>query len=222
MFDIDGTHISALNDTDLRTLVARLCEAELRLAQLPLSALTAGGHQNAADGGLDVRIDLPALTNLSGFIPRPSTGFQVKVPDMPGKAILSEMRPGNILRPVIQELASASGAYIIVSAKASITDKKLNRRRDAMREAVADARDANLLFLDFYDRERIALWVRAHPGLVAWVREKIGQPIHGWSSRTELNSANMPPIHRRLAGEPQCYSKSPLSRRTMIGYNNFL
>jgi len=40
-------------------------------------------------------------------------------------------------------------------------------------------------------------------------------------SRTDLNSANMPPIHRRLAGEPQCYSKSPLSRRTMVGYNNF-
>jgi len=35
MFDIDGSHIAELNDTDLRTLVARLCEAELRRTGLP-------------------------------------------------------------------------------------------------------------------------------------------------------------------------------------------
>jgi hypothetical protein len=37
-----------------------------------------------------------------------------------------------------------------------------------------------LLAVDFYDRERIASWVRDHPGMIAWTREKIGQPIRGW------------------------------------------
>ncbi len=180
MFDIDGSHISALNDTDLRTLVARLCEAELRRAGLPVSAVTAGGDQNAADGGVDVRVDLPPSTCIVGFIPRAVTGFQVKVPDMPRQKILQEMCPKGIVRPIIEELASASGAYIIVSAKGSTTDRPYKARLKAMREAVADLSNSQLLALDFYDRGRLAAWVRDHPGIIAWVREKIGQPIRGW------------------------------------------
>lgn len=180
MFEITGEHIALLNDTDLRRLVALLCEAELRRAGLPVSAVTAGGDQNAADGGLDVRVALPASTNITGFIPRPATGFQVKVPDMPNKKILHEMRPGGKVRPVIQDLVSAGGAYIIVSAKGSTTDTPLNNRRAAMRDAVADVHNSEALALDFYDRERLASWVRDHLGMAAWVREKIGQPIQGW------------------------------------------
>jgi len=180
MFEITGEHIALLNDTDLRRLVALLCEAELRRAGFPVSAVTAGGDQNAADGGLDVRVALPASTNITGFIPRPATGFQVKVPDMQRVKILDEMRPGGRVRPVIEELASNSGAYLIVSSKSSTTDIKLRNRRDAMREAVSDVQSSEELALDFYDRDRLASWVRDHPGMVAQVREKIGQPIQGW------------------------------------------
>lgn len=177
MFDIDGSHISALNDTDLRTLVARLCEAELRRAGLPVSAVTAGGDQNAADGGVDVRVDLPPSTCIVGFIPRAVTGFQVKVPDMPRQKILQEMCPKGIVRPIIEELASASGAYIIVSAKGSTTDRPYKARLKAMREAVADLSNSQLLALDFYDRGRLAAWVRDHPGIIAWVRRRSANPF---------------------------------------------
>lgn len=180
MFEINGSHIAELNDSDLRILVARLCEAELHLAGLPVSAVTAGGDQNAADGGIDVRVDLPSSTGITGFIPRPATGFQVKVPNMSRGAILKEMRPGGAVRQVIQDLVSMSGAYIIVSAKGSTTDSALRSRRNAMREAAAAIDHSKALTLDFYDRERLATWVRKHPGLVAWVRERIGQPIRGW------------------------------------------
>ena len=44
MFEITGDDIAALNDTDLRTLVGRLCEAELRRGGLPVSAVTYGGN----------------------------------------------------------------------------------------------------------------------------------------------------------------------------------
>lgn len=180
MFDIVGSHIAELNDSDLRTLVARLCEAELRRAGLPLSAVTAGGNQDASDGGLDVRIDLTASATISGFILRPATGFQVKVPDMPRSAILKEMRPRGVVRPVIRDLASVSGAYIIVSAKGSTADSALRARKAAMRDALVKMSNASALVTDFYDRERLATWVRDHPGMIAWVRERIGQPIHGW------------------------------------------
>jgi hypothetical protein len=165
VFDIDGSHIAELNDTDLRTLVARLCEAELRRAGLPVSAVTAGGDQNAADGGLDVRVDLPASTNLSGFIPRPATGFQVKVPDMPPRSILEEMRPGGAIRSVIQELASTSGAYIVISAKGSTSDSALQRRRRAMREAVTDLADSGALTFMI-----VSVWRRGSAITRVWLR----------------------------------------------------
>jgi hypothetical protein len=180
MLDITGKDIADLDDTDLRTLVARLCEAELRRNGLPISSVTAGGDQNAADGGLDVRVELEPGSKATDFIPRPNTGFQVKVPDMPRAEILKEMRPKGSVRPVIQELVSNSGAYIIVSSTGSTADHALRSRRKAMQEAVEDIPNADDMFLDFYDRERLASWVRLYSGIASWVRERLGKPLQGW------------------------------------------
>lgn len=180
MFEITGDDIAALNDEDLRTLVGFLCEAELRKHALPLAAVTYGGNQTAKDGGLDVRVSLPPGTAITGFIPRPSTGFQAKKSDMPRAAILDEMRPGGDLRPSIAELADASGAYIIVSANGSTSDTALTSRRDAMAEAVNDLPGGNKLALDFYDRTRVATWVRDHAGVILWVRARIDKSVPGW------------------------------------------
>ena len=72
------------------------------------------------------------------------------------------------------------GAYIIVSAKASTTDTALRNRRGSMRSALGQ-RQRELL-VDFYDRGRLATWLREHPGLIPWVRSKIGKTITGWQS----------------------------------------
>src|SRR4051794_39563287 len=109
MFDVTADDIASLNDEDLRTLVGLLCEAELANRGLSPAAVTWGGNQTAADGGLDVRVALPSGTDINGFVPRASTGFQVKTPDMPRAAILVEMRPAGAIRPVIQELADEAG-----------------------------------------------------------------------------------------------------------------
>lgn len=180
MFDITGEHIAALNDADLRTIVALLCEAELRQLGLPTSAVTAGGNQDDADGGLDVRVDLPLGTVIDGFIPCPMTGYQVKVPNMTPAKIPDEMRKGGSVRPVIEELSAVSGAYIIISSKGSTADSALQNRRTAMRNAVGDLSNSALLALDFYDRNRLASWVRQYPGLISWVQEKVGQALQGW------------------------------------------
>src|SRR5467141_1824910 len=108
MFEITRDDIAALNDEDLRTLIGLLCEAELRRANLPVSAATWGGDQTAKDGGVDVRVALP-----------PSE-------------IPKEMKPKGAVRPVIEELAAASGAYIIVSSGGSTADSALKNRRAAM------------------------------------------------------------------------------------------
>ena len=115
-------------------------------------------------------------------MPRPNTVFQVKKPDMPRGKILDEMKPSGTVRPAIQELVKLSGAYIIVSGTGSTTDTALQDRRAAMAEAVASPPNADRLALDFYDRERIATWVRSHPGWVPWVRQRAGKAIQGWQS----------------------------------------
>jgi len=180
VFDIEGPQISKLRDDDLRDLVARLCEAELQTHGYSTSFVTAGGHQDAGDGGIDVRVSLPADKTIEGYIPRAKTGYQVKVPCMARTEILKEMWHKGKLKPAIEELLSQGGAYVIVSAKSSVTDSKLKKRVEAMREAVQDVPGHEAFPLDFYDQKRLATWVRDNPGVLLWVKEKIGEPLHGW------------------------------------------
>lgn len=178
MFEITPEDIAQLDDKQLRTLVGLLCEAELRSRGYSTAAVTWGGDQNAKDGGLDVRVSLPDDQVIEGFIPRRSTGFQVKKQDMPPRAIAGEMCPNGVLRPVIGELAESGGAYILVSSEGSTADSALANRRKAMVEAARGL--AAQFALDFYDRTRLASWVRSHAGLVIWVRRAIGRAIQGW------------------------------------------
>jgi hypothetical protein len=182
MFEITADDIAALGDSDLRSLVALLCESEMRRRAKPVSAVTWGGDQNASDGGLDVRVDLPRRTKLQGFVPRAATGFQVKKSDMRSRGIAVEMRPKGKIRAAIRDLAKQSGAYIIVSSNGSVSDLALRKRREAMAAAVKGMTGARALALDFYDRGRVATWVRDNPGLIPWVRQKIGKSIQGWRS----------------------------------------
>ena len=180
MFEVTGNEISELNDDDLRSLVGLLCEADLREQNLPTAGVTWGGNQNAKDGGVDVRVRVSINLNPDEFIPRAESCFQVKRTSMPPSKILKEMCPDDVLRPAIKDLINKSGAYIIVSSIDSTADTALTERREAMKEAIAPHDNALRLALDFYDRDRIAAWVRCHPSLILWVRQKIGKSIHGW------------------------------------------
>lgn len=207
MFDITGDHIIKLNDDDLRTLVARLCEAELRRANLPLVTVTSGGDQNAADGGVDVRVELPDEAATLDFIPKGTTGFQVKKPDMPPSAITKEMRPDGVLRHSIIQLGSKHGAYVIISAQGSTADSALKRRKNAMLSAVTDLPHGMSLHLDFYDRDRLARWVRNYPGVTLWLRERIGEPLAGW--RTYGNWAFGDPVDSEYLLDDKCRIVAP-------------
>ncbi|MFH1446325.1 MAG: hypothetical protein ABIG43_02815, partial [Chloroflexota bacterium] len=190
LLEITGEDIARLNDTKLRELIGLLCEADYCLAGLPTKGITWGGHQNAPDGGLDVVVRGKTPPPKNSFVPRSVTGFQVKKPDMPRSEILKEMKPKGILREEIKALIQEGSAYIIVSSNGSTATTALKKRNDAMKEAVANEKNSQNLHLDFYDRGRIATWVRTHPGLILWVRNKIGRPLTGW--RSYGNWANAP------------------------------
>jgi hypothetical protein len=180
VLEITGKEISELNDSDLRSLVGLLCECEVTSAGLSTSGVTWGGNQDAKDGGIDVRVAVARAPRSDGYVPRAKTGFQVKKPKMRRANILSEMCPNGEIRDSIRELAETGGAYIIVSGTASTTDSALATCQRAMRNAVGSIDGAKRLVLDFYDRDRLASWVRSHPSMILWIREKLGRPLRGW------------------------------------------
>ncbi|NOY16305.1 MAG: hypothetical protein GXP23_05120 [Gammaproteobacteria bacterium] len=190
LVEITGDDIAALGDADLRDLIGLLCEADYRFAGLPTKGIKWGGHQDAADGGLDVVVRDNISPPVTSFVPKNITGFQVKKPDMPRAEIIKEMCPKGILRASIKALIQENGAYIIVSSTGSTTDKALENRIHAMKEAVANEINHENLHLEFLDRGRIATWVRSHPSMILWVRNKIGKPLKGW--RPYENWANAP------------------------------
>jgi hypothetical protein len=120
IFEVTPEDIEKLSDTDLRTLVAYVAEQEVLLLGQSPAGVTYGGHQNAGDGGIDVRVDLKASAP-DGYVPRLQTGYQVKAEDLGKAGILKEMKPKGILRPSIIELGKAGGAYIIVSSKGTLS-----------------------------------------------------------------------------------------------------
>lgn len=180
ILEIKKEEISELNDSDLRSLIAMLCEAEVQSKGLSSVGVTWGGHQNAPDGGIDVKVEYTIAFDEDGYIPRNHTGFQVKKPKMPAAEISKEMCPNNKLRAVIIELTQSNGAYIIVSSNSLVSDKALAERRKAMREALSDLPQHNKLKIDFYDSQRVASWVNSFPAIVLWVKKKLGRPIQGW------------------------------------------
>ena len=182
IFNIEGKEISQLSDVDLRELIGKLCEAELRSLGQPTIGVTWSGDQDAPDGGLDVTIDCDSIEIGQSNIPRQYTCFQVKKPKMSERAIIQEMKPYGELRESIKNIIFRRGAYIIISSNSSLTYLNLTKKRQAMTSAVSDIPDNNFFHIDFYDRERIATWVRSHPTLVLWVKEKLNLVLHGWRS----------------------------------------
>lgn len=180
LLEITGDDIALLSDADLRSLIGQLCEADFRQAGLPTKGIIWGGHQDAPDEGMDVTVRGDVDPPPNSFVPRRSTGFQVKVPDMQPSRISNEMRPNGQLRGEIKSLINEHGAYIIANSKGATTEKALQNRIEAMRAAVTDEPNHQQLCLDFFDRGRIATWVRTHFSLILWVRNKIGRPLKGW------------------------------------------
>lgn len=180
LLEITGDDISLLDDADLRALIGLLCEADYRSAALPTSWIIWGGHQDARDGGLDVVVRGETGPPGNSFVPKKITGFQVKKPDMSKAAILKEMRPYGMLREEIRTLIQEYGAYIIACSSGSTTNTALKNRIDAMREAITSESGNQNLHVDFFDRGRIASWVRTHPALILWVRNRIGRQLTGW------------------------------------------
>ncbi len=182
MFEIPKDRLANLSDADGREPVDHLCEAELVQAGMPVSAVRWSGAQDAADGGLDVDVDcrVEDCGFRGDFVPRARTGFQVKKTSVPQSRIPREMSPKGKLRPIFGELARRDGCYIVVSFGDDPTETARKPRLTEMRRQVEPLRECGDLQLKFYGRGELAQWLRQHPGVQLWVREKLGMPLEGW------------------------------------------
>lgn len=179
IFDIKGEDIAKLSDGDLKKLVGLLCETEFRFSNLSVHGVHWGGDQDAPDGGADVLVDSKKKPT-SEYIPSTFTVFQVKKPKMSLKSIGVEMRPKDILKPMIAEAIRKNGAYIIISSSDNTTSSAYRNRLEAMKKQVESEKSSENLILDFYDQSRLASWVRSHPSVVIWVRNRIDKDFQGW------------------------------------------
>jgi hypothetical protein len=179
-FRITSADIKALNDGQARELVARLCKAELQGRGIGTEAVTWGGDQRAKDGGVDVRVETDARTAISGYIPRSTTVYQVKAEPFAKSKISGEMVHKGMLRLAITDLASKSGAYIIISTRDDLSDLSLSKRKKAMADCMDGHKLAGEVFLDFYDSRKVADWAENYPSIVAWVKLELGKPLEGW------------------------------------------
>lgn len=68
--EITGDDIAELVHSGLRGFIGRLCWANYRLAGLSTSGIAWGGHQDAADGGLDVVARNEVSPAVASFVKR--------------------------------------------------------------------------------------------------------------------------------------------------------
>ena len=180
MFEISKHQLRQLNDADLRELVARLCEAELKNAGAPVSALKWGGAQTAPDKGLDIECCIEDDDFSGDFLPSARTGIQVKKSKMPDSKIKKEMSPKGQLRPVFSELARNNGCYVIVSLHDDLVSRKVNAREKTMRKQLEMIKEQGDLQVRFYGCSELANWLRQYPAVQLWVRERLGISLSGW------------------------------------------
>ena len=180
VFAVTSLEIQQLNDQQARELVARLCKAELRLRGVGTAAVTWGGDQRAADGGTDVRVAALNPNEISGYIPKNNSVFQIKAEVFPSNKIQKEMAPNGVLRLSIQALSESAGAYVIVSTKDNCSDTSLKNRVKAMSDCLTGSGLQDLVHYEFYDSTRIADWAENHPSVLVWLRNILRKPLQGW------------------------------------------
>jgi len=183
IFDIEKDDLLRLSDTLLEELIARLAEAEVSENGYSPAYVRWSGSINASDGGIDIHVQIPAEHLNTGFLERPDTVLQAKKHSMPKAAIQEEMLDkldDGQLSATIAEQASKGGSYIIVSLSDDCSPTMRKNRLAAMQNAVQGDPNSDHIHLDFYDRSKLAQWLRQHPSVLLWVKGKLGQGYSGW------------------------------------------
>ena len=180
VFDLEKDDLLRLSPAQLEELIARLAEAEVASVGYGPGRVHRSGSIDSPDGGVDIRVVVPATELDTGFPARPDTIVQVKKSSMPPSAIKKEMRPGGTLSPAVSRHAAIGGSYIIACPAHDCPELMKERRLKAMRESMGDDPNETDIHLDFLDHSRLRQWLRQHPAVMLWVKDVLGKALSGW------------------------------------------
>ncbi|UBU50190.1 hypothetical protein LCW13_08085 [Cobetia amphilecti] len=180
IFEIEKTDLLRLSDTHLEELIARLAEAEVATYGYSPASVSWSGSIKAPDAGIDIHVQVKASKIDSGFLIRPDTILQSKKDSMSKSAISAEMVKHGNLTPVLANQAKIGGSYIIVSLSDDCSPPMKKARLGAMQAAVANDPNKDNIHLDFFDLSKLVQWLRQHPSVLLWVKNKLGQGYSGW------------------------------------------
>ena len=180
ILDIDGNDIERLNPSQLEELVLLLTQVELIAHDLSSGHAYGSGNNNAPDGGVDVRVEIPQNSFDTGYIRRPNTIFQVKSGKLGNRGIKKEMRPKGKLRDTISEVVKKSGSYVVVSSKSRCTDKTRREKSQYMKKILGSIQNNPNFHVEFIDQNRLCEWVNSHPTVCTWIKHTLGKEDSGW------------------------------------------
>ena len=180
IFELEKDELLDLTDGQLEELVARLCEAEVAQAGHAVSCVRWMGALTAADGGIDVQVVVPDERFRGDFVPRAETVFQVKKSSMPPSKISEEMTGKDNAKVLFDHLNTVSGAFVIVSLGDDNAPPNHKLRTDKMEEELSALVKIPAVHVDFYNRSRLAQWLRQHVSVQLWVRKVLGKSLSCW------------------------------------------
>ena len=180
IFELDKDELLDLTDGQLEELVARLSEAEVAKAGHASSSVRWMGALTAADGGIDVQVIVPNSSYSGDFVPRAETVFQVKKPSMPPAKISEEMTGKENAKKLFDSLHAAQAAFVIVSLGDNTAPPNYQARVDKMKDELSALVGKSNVSVDFYDRSRLAQWLRQHVSVQFWVRKVLGESLSCW------------------------------------------
>ena len=178
ILDIKKDDLTRLSSDQLAELIFRLAQADVVSRGYSPACVDKLGHNNAPDGGIDIRVKVETSKFDKGFLVKPNTILQSKKSKMPKNKILKEMRSKNDkLRPAISNLAENGGSYIIVSLEDPAC---LKGHINAMKEAVSDDQNKDNIDLQFFGLSKLHQWLDKHLSVVFWLKSELGQDCSGW------------------------------------------
>lgn len=184
--EVGAAHVMALSPPRLAILVERLIVAEAWTSGLPMDGIHVAAQITVGDGGEDARISWTGGPDHTSFLPRRLTQFQLKATKLSPAAAAAEVRASDgSIRPMVREVLSAGGVYVLLVSQASVK-QKLNKQEESIRAAV---RAAGLVIDDAQvsvrDASQIANWANAHPSVAVWLLQRtqpgMADPFRDWT-----------------------------------------
>jgi transcriptional regulator with XRE-family HTH domain len=197
-FEVSAAHVSALGARKLVSLVSRMLSAEALASNLPRSSLHVSSSITTPDGGEDGRFEWSGEPLRTEFLPRQKCAFQMKATTVsPSQAANEIGEKAKGLKPMVRAALDSGGVYIIVCNQTYPKQQILARSKAMYDRALELGLNISEDQVDFWDADRLAVWINARPSVAVWL---LGQtqpgltgPFRDWShsaARTEHESSN--------------------------------